>query len=328
MTSNVVRVCVVAGAALALFASASCGGSSGGQPDVLTPISAKYLPLVISSHLPVGNDRFVVGVLNQDDNTEVLGANLDLRFFDSTNQATPTFEVDPTVVQITKNYTHTHADGKVETHAAGDTGAYVSNVDFGQAGTWHVEVSGATKDGEAISPVRLQFDVLATDPSIAIGSPVPPTKQTILADVSDIRDIDTSQNPIPEEHNMTVADAITSGRPTVIAFATPAFCQSLVCGPTKEIFDDLYQKYHTQANFIHIEPYDVRKLHAGTCPSLSDCAVPATADFKLETEPWVFVVDAQGKLSAKFEGIVSEAEMEQALLSLAGITQASSNTPG
>ena len=286
----------------------------------MTPISGKYLPLVISSHLSVGNDRFVVGVINQADSTEVLGAKLHLRFFDSTDQTTPRFEVDPAVVQITKTYTHTHADGKVETHPAGDTGAYVSQVDLGQAGTWHVEVSGATKDGDAISPVRLQFNVLATDPGIAIGSPVPASKQTLLSDVSDIRDVDTSQNPIPEEHNMTVADAIASGRPTMIAFATPAFCQSQVCGPTKEIFDDLYQKYHTQANFIHIEPYDVRKLHAGTCPSLSDCAVPATADFRLETEPWVFVVDAQGKLSAKFEGITSEAEMEGALLALPGIS--------
>jgi hypothetical protein len=327
--SNTAKAWVPLAVTLALVVLASCGGGSSGSPgDVLTPISGKYLPLVISSHLPVGNDRFVVGVINQSDQAEVLGAKLHLRFFDSSDQTTPRFELDPAVVQITKNYTHTHADGTVETHAAGDTGAYVSTVDFGQDGTWHVEVSGATKDGDTIDAVRLQFDVLPTDPGIAIGSPVPATKQTILSDVSDIRDIDTSQNPIAEEHNMTVADAITSGRPTVIAFATPAFCQSLVCGPTKEIFDDLYEKYHAQANFIHIEPYDVRKLHDGTCPSLSECAVPATADFKLETEPWVFVVDARGKLSAKFEGITSEAEMEQALLALPGMNASPSNTSG
>ena len=132
--------------------------------------------------------------------------------------------------------------------------------------TWHVEVSGATKSGDAISPVRLQFDVLATNPGIAIGSPVPATKQVILSDVSDIRDIDTSQNSRGAQHDGGGRNCI--GQADGDAFATPAYCQSQVCGPTKDIFDDLYQKYHSQANSTHIEPYDVRKLHAGTCPSL------------------------------------------------------------
>jgi len=39
-------------------------------------------------------------------------------------------------------------------------------------------------------------------------------------------------------------------------------------------------------------------------------------DFKLETEPWVFVADAQGILRAKFEGIVSEDELKAAILSV------------
>lgn len=317
--------------ALTALLIAGCGGSDGPSDDqrqVLTPISAKYLPLMISSHMSIGDNRFVVGLLNQEDNTEVLGATLHLRFFIAADSGTtPKFEADPAVIVLKKNYTHTHADGTIETHEAGETGAYVSHVDFGQAGVWNVEVSGTTKQGEQLEPVRLQFDVLATDPGIAIGSAVPPSKQTILADVSDIREIDTSQDPIPEEHNMTVADAIASGRPSVIAFATPAFCQSQVCGPTKEIFDALYRKYSEQANFIHIEPYDVKRLRDGTCPSLGECAVPATADFRLETEPWVFIADARGRLSAKFEGITSDTELENALLALPGISPAPSDEP-
>ena len=227
--------------------------------NVLTPIKSAYLPLVISSNLTVGQNRFVVGLIKQDDNSQVLGAHLHLRFFQviSSDQATLKFEVDPTVVQITKSYVDTHPDGTHETHQAGDTGAYVSNVTFDAAGNWGVEVTGATKEGVKLDAVNLGFNVLQTDPGIAIGSPIPPSRQTILSDVSDIRGIDTSLNPIPEEHEMTVADAIANGKPTVIAFATPAYCTSLICGPTKDIFDQLYQQYHGQANFIHIEPYDV-----------------------------------------------------------------------
>jgi len=33
----------------------------------------------------------------------------------------------------------------------------------------------------------------------------------------------------------------------------------------------------------------------------------------LQSEPWVFVVDAQGNIAAKFDGIVSYEELEAAL---------------
>jgi hypothetical protein len=298
----------------------SACGSGGASPNVYTPINSTYLPLVVSSDLTVGQNRFVVGLIKQADNSQVLGASLHLRFFqiDANNQTTLKFEADPTVIQVTRSYVDTHPDGTREVHQAGDTGAYVSNVTFDAAGNWGVEVTGSTKEGVQLDAVRLSFPVLATDPGIAIGSPIPPSRQTILADVSDIRDIDTSQTPIPEEHNMTVADAIANGKPTIIAFATPAYCTSLICGPTKDIFDQLYQQYHDQANFIHIEPYDVQKVAAGKCATLGDCAVGATVDFKIESEPWVFVADAHGILRAKFEGIVSESEMQAALLQVMG----------
>jgi hypothetical protein len=316
--------------ALALFVMSACGGGGGETPtNVLTPIKSQYLPLVISSELSVGQNRFVVGLIKQDDNSQVLGAHLHLRFFQiiSSDQATLKFEVDPTVVQITKSYTHTHTDGTVETHQAGDTAAYVSQVTLDTAGQWGVEVTGATKEGVQLDTVRLGFTVLQTDPGIAIGSPIPPSRQTILSDVADIRDIDTSQNPITEEHNMTVAEAVANGKPTVIAFATPAYCTSLICGPTKDIFDALYQKYKGQVNFIHIEPYDVKKMAAGQCPSVGDCVVPASVDFKLESEPWVFVGDAHGILRAKFDGIASEGEIETALLQAMGASPAPTTSP-
>ncbi|HXG42786.1 MAG TPA: hypothetical protein VNL95_08695 [Dehalococcoidia bacterium] len=36
------------------------------------------------------------------------------------------------------------------------------------------------------------------------------------------------------------------------------------------------------------------------------------------SEPWVFVLDGQGRVAAKFEGIVTLAEVESALLPLLG----------
>lgn len=307
---------------IVLLAIMACGGGSDdlSPTNVLTPIPGDRFPIILTTNVVVGENRFVMGLLNSGDNTPVLGAKMHLRFFtlDASNAGTLRFEADPEAIQITKSYTHTHPDGVVESHPAGDTGAYVTHATFDTVGNWGVEMTGETKDGEELDPVRLSFTVLATDPGVAIGSPVPPSNQTVLSDVADIRDIDSSVNPIPEEHDKTVAEAITNGKPTIIAFATPAYCQSQVCGPTKDIFDDMFNLYKDQANFVHIEPYDVKKMAAGQCPNIGDCAVGANVDFKLESEPWVFVADEQGILRAKFEGIVSEDELKAAIEAVLG----------
>ena len=293
---------------------AACGGG-GDDKLVSTPVSSQYLPIVISSDMAVGPNRFSLGLINQTDNAPVVGAQLHLRFFlMNGQQATLKSEADPTPLTITKTYTHTHQDGKVETHPAGQTGAYVTNVNFDTAATWGVEVSGAV-NGQAIDTVRLAFSVNQKSASPAIGDPAPRSVQQTLKDVSDIRQIDTSETPIADEHNMTIAEAVTSGKPTVIVFATPAFCTSQVCGATKQTVDDLYARYQGQANFVHVEPYDLAKARAGIALE----PLPfITNEWHFESEPWTFIVDSQGNIAGKFDGIVTFDELEQALKPLLG----------
>lgn len=314
---------------LALMAGCGGGDDSGddgpGNSPVASPIESRYLPVVISEDLAIGEQRFQVGLIDQGEDrreqTPVASADLHFKFYllnTDGQTATERFDSDPEAVTIAKSYTHTHEDGTVETHEAGDTGVYISYVTFDTAGFWGVEVTGTLADdtsivGEGEEPTRPFFQVSEKSAGLAVGDPAPSSTQTLVGDVADIRSIDTSVNPIPEEHDMTIADAIVSGKPTVIAFATPAFCVTQLCGPTKEIFDGLYEQYKDQANFIHVEPYDVDRVRAGECRNLGDCVVPALSDFRLSSEPWVFIVDAQGKIAAKYDGVVSEKEMEQGL---------------
>jgi hypothetical protein len=332
------RLYVLAGAALVtvLGLLAACGGSGDdgddgpGNSPVLTPIDSRYLPLVISDDLALGEQRFQVGLIDTGEDgqeqTPVAGAQLHFKLYlidQSTGSATEKFETDAIPVVVTKSYTHTHEDGTVETHEAGESGVYISYITFDEAGLWGVQVTGTLADGtnivgEGEQASALSFPVNEKSRGLAVGDPAPATKQTLASDVADIRSIDTSQNPIPEQHNMTVADAITSGKPTVIAFATPAFCITQLCGPMKEIFDDLYQQYQGQANFLHIEPYQVDKIRDGTCTNYANCLDPAMNDFRLESEPWVFIIDAQGKVAAKYDGIASLEEMSAGLEQVLG----------
>jgi hypothetical protein len=300
--------------------AAACGGDKGAGDDVngklvLTPVSADLLPVVISSDLGVGANRFILGLLDSEE-AEVLGADLHLRFFLLKGQdATLKSEANAEPIRITKTYTHTHDDGTVESHKAGETGVYVANIDFDSAGQWGVEVTGSV-GGQALEPVRPVFEVREKTLSPAIGSPAPSSVQPVLSDVADIKDIDTSEIPIAEMHDTTIADAVNSGKPAVIVFATPAFCVTRICGPSKQIVDDLYEAYGGRANFIHVEPYDLANARSGAglepLPFITD-------DWGLVSEPWIFVVDSEGNIAGKFEGVVSYEELEAALKATLGL---------
>jgi len=279
---------------------------------VLTPVpTSAPFPIVISRDLEVGPNRFVLGLVDQTDESQILGADLTLRFFLLTGvEQALKAEVKPEPLLITKSYTHTHEDGTVETHEAGETGAYVAPVTFDTAGDWGVEITGTEADGNALEAVTSTFNVLAESAGLDPGDAAPQSVQRVLADVAGIAEIDSSLDPIAEMHDKTIAAAVTSGKPTLIVFATPAFCTSQICGPTKDIVDDLYAAYGDRANFVHVEPYDLAKARSGEAlealPLLSE-------EWGLNSEPWVFVVDAQGIIAAKFDGIASYEEMEAAL---------------
>lgn len=302
---------------------AACGGGNDDSDAptetdkvVLTPLpDGVLLPIVISSDLAVGENRFLIGLQVQETGELVLNADLSFDFYllDGGGEGTLKFSREAEPMVIMRSYTHTHPDGLVETHEAGEVGAYRTTADFDTAGLWGVEVTGSTADGTELEPIRPTFNVLEEPFGLAAGDPAPRTEQVLVSDVADIREIDTSENPIPEQHNMTVADAVTSGRPTVLAIATPAFCESQICGPTKAVFDDLYNEYSDKANFVHVEPYDVPAVRDGECESLFDCRNPIIDEWGLQSEPWVFIVDAEGNIAARFDGLVTFEEMQAAL---------------
>ena len=288
-------------ASLAVLALA-CGGNGNGVAV------AEITAVVANKEVVVGENRFVVGLLDQD--TEmVTGAEVALRFFKlDGDQETPKGEAEATAVTVERSYTHTHADGTVEKHSAGQTGVYVAHPTFDEAGSWGVEVT-ATIKGKKFDPVGAAFTVLQEGKSVAVGAQAPPSDTLTLKDVTDVAEIDTSDPPIPEMHTMSIAQAVTSGKPSVIVFATPAFCLSRVCGPTKEMVDEAYQQYNDEANFVHVEPYDLEKARSGE----GLFPIKAATEWGLESEPWVFVVDAQGIVAAKFEGVVSMDELKAVL---------------
>lgn len=286
---------------------ASCSGRGDTAPSLVV---REIDPVIVSTDLAVGTNRFVIGLIDRETKALVLDARLHFRFFRLENRGAKEIlkaEADARPLTIQKSYTHIHNDGTIETHEAGAIGIYIARVDFDSPGDWGVEVTG-TRDGQPLPVLTPAFEVRKGSLSVAPGKSAPRTVQPILRDVVDVLSLDTSNPPDPHMHDMTIAAAVRSALPTVIVFATPDFCHSRTCGPTKEMVDQLYEKYRGQANFIHVEPYDIRKARSGEGLE----PVAAMAEWGLRTEPWVFLVDREGVVAAKFDGIVGFDELEAA----------------
>jgi hypothetical protein len=84
------------------------------------------------------------------------------------------------------------------------------------------------------------------------------------------------------------------------------FCISQICGPITDVAIEMHKRYGDRMNFIHIEPWDLKTART------EGRLVPTQLflEWNLPTEPWVFVVGKDGKITARYEGIVANEEIE------------------
>jgi hypothetical protein len=297
--------------ALAALAFAACAGPSapsGAEPsETVTQGEGNVFPILANNSLAVGHNRFSL-MLVDDDDRPILDADVYLRFFDLTgDEPVLKREADARFIAM-ELYVAGEESGRGKGQAAYH-GTYVTPVDFDTPGRWDVDVS-VTYARRQLELIPLQLEILEESPEPAIGDPAPPSRQPTLADVTDIAKIDSSLTPRTDMHDITIAAALATGKPAVVAFATPAFCENRTCGPVMDtIMDPLNEKYQGQAAFIHIEPYKLDELRQG----VGLIHVKAMEEWNLQTQPWLFVINRNGEIAAKFEGITARDEVETAL---------------
>lgn len=264
------------------------GPSSDGAACPEDYSDAEVYPIFVSSEIVEGSNRFLLGLLDENDAPI---ASQELSVSARFETVEPVGEPGP------------EADFEfIETDPASGRGLYVTEVVFPSTGVWAADVS--VEGGGLESSVRGCFEVAEDPVTPAIGAPAPPSKTATAGPGEDLSKISTDTKPVPRFYEFSVAEAIEKGRPFVVVFATPKFCSSQVCGPTLDIVKSV-AKEHPQTTFIHSEIYE------GLEPTNPPLA--AVTEWGLPSEPWVFVVDGKGKVAAKFEGTVSPAELAEAL---------------
>jgi hypothetical protein len=185
---------------------------------------------------------------------------------------------------------------------------YVADIPFEKPGTYDL-LGIARLDGRLVAATSaapgLTVVKAADDPIPGIGDPAPRIHTPTEADVGgDVASIDTRLPP-STMHNADFAEVVGK-KPVVLIFATPALCQSRVCGPVVDIAEEVKAGMEGEdVEFIHMEVFRDNQIAKGLRPQL--------VEYNLQTEPWVFTVDPKGKVAARFEGAFSSRELEEGI---------------
>lgn len=183
---------------------------------------------------------------------------------------------------------------------------YETGVAFKTPGKKSVLV--VTKVGQQLVGAPTQITVIPTkrDEVPRPGERAPATgTDTVTSASGDLKAIDTRLPP-DDMHDVSFADAIGK-KPVAVLFATPALCESRVCGPVVDIALQLKATYGERMQFIHQEVFVDNDPAKGLRPPLRA--------FNLQTEPWLFVFDKSGRVTARLEGSFGFNAFERALKS-------------
>lgn len=244
-------------------------------------------PVIATSELVVGPNRMALGIL--DNNVPIKDAaqaKVKLRYYR---------------LSSTQGRLVGEEDTRFYGENLGERGTFIAHPTFDTAGNWGLEVIVQRTNQQPLT-FRQTVEIKERGTAPKIGDPAPRSKTPTVKDVTDLRTISSDSNPDPRFYQISVADAVSSGKPSLILFATPGFCETATCGPGIDVLRRLKDQVGDKVNAVHVEvyklPYDQGKM------------VPTMQEWGLQTEPWLFLVGKDGKIVGRYEGGITYQELE------------------
>jgi hypothetical protein len=246
--------------------------------------------VMASSDFAVGHNR-VSFLLVRADSSLVRAPVADVYY-----RPTPGSTTEKTVARLTPFGAKTSAADEGEV-----TAVYVAELELPRAGKQWIVVQPR---GVAFQGFQI-LDVQKEPKAVAIGERAPASANPTTA-TRPAKRITTARPPDTSLLRYSIAESLEDGVPFVVAFATPAYCQSRTCGPTVDVLEAVRKRYESRGiRFIHVEIYDDNLPGNGVNQWVRQWGLP--------TEPWVFVVDGKGIVRDRFEGAISVTELEKSI---------------
>jgi len=190
------------------------------------------------------------------------------------------------------------------------THIYVANLRLPRAGKYWMlaEPEGGAKQVQALGNVVVSKQDAPPD----VGDPAVPSQTPTLSSTGgDIAALTTRSPPDESLLEHSVADSLKAKVPFVVTFATPKYCSSRTCGPVVDVVEEVSHRFaDEEIRFIHVEVFEGNDPAKGYNRWMRE--------WKLPTEPWTFLVGADGRIVERFEGTVSVNELELAVGDMLG----------
>lgn len=283
-------------AAAAGLGLAGCGGGNGRTRTAATtgadasgaPAPDELQVIIASAQLVPGTaQRFTLGVLADDE--PLPDAEVSLRVGRDFGR------LGPPVTAVR------HSEG-IETRPY-----WLARVDLDAPGDWVVEASTGGRSGGAAFTV---VDPASTEVPLPGEKMIPVATPT----VTDARGVDPicTRNPPCPFHRLSLDEALRAGKPVAALFATPALCQSRVCGPVLDVLVSQAPTVGDRVSFVHIEVYRSLKVDLGDPAALTE----GMRAYHLTFEPILFLAGADGTVKERLDGPYDAAECREALARL------------
>ncbi len=95
----------------------------------------------------------------------------------------------------------------------------------------------------------------------------------------------------------------------MVVVSTPVYCVSRFCGPITDTVQELAQEYGEQMDFVHLEVWADFENRV-VSPSAAEWILRGNGD---GNEPWVFVVDADGVITHRFDNVANQTVLDAAI---------------
>lgn len=182
--------------------------------------------------------------------------------------------------------------------------------DFTPATTGFYDFTVVVEGTEVIS----QFQVVAPDDPTVVdrvgpGDRLPAIPTPTTDDARGVTPICT-RDPQCDLHGQTLAEGLESDRPVALLVATPAFCQTAVCGPVLDVLLEQVPDY-PDIEFVHAEVYTDPENNDGQLGP--DDFAPVIDELGLPYEPVLYVAGPDGFVRDRLDYIFDGADMRASL---------------
>ncbi|MFT7648634.1 MAG: hypothetical protein ACI8Y4_003386 [Candidatus Poriferisodalaceae bacterium] len=285
----------------AAIALAACGTSSPSQSAIsAAPVGALQVAQLFSSNRVIGataNQRLAFALIGDDGPLRGDDADASVQLLDANGTV-----IDETTVRA-RVATHTHVGPTSHDHPDGFR-YYAPRLEFQTPGAHRLFIESPEGQGELSVHAFAESELLLPGPGAPFPSLVTPT-------VANAAGVDTLCTRTPDclFHSISADAALTTGAPFVVLIATPAYCQTQLCGPVLEVLIEAAPSIAT----IHVE---VWANPAAVDGNIADAAIrpaPVIVDLGHTFEPVLFVVGADGVIRERLDNLFDSEELTAAL---------------